>query len=283
MERRSFALGSGTRIDLGLRGDTYWLREAWAKVFVPDIAEAARDLIMIADRHLRRAHQLLTASGTARPQWDPLCFSRAAIEPHPQDSMGEPADVIIDAARDCLEALLDTGKDSGVAYLMTWAESEMPLLRRLAVHGWAYRTDMGASAKLAWLRERGWLFDRQLRHEVFRPIAVTVADAAREIANALVVTLLGSGEGGGDPARGYGLAAEGAGGEGEGEHDLQFVQDLVEGHPGAGACGSSLIMVQKAWARAARVTWRCQPVKTGVLAPSSASWVRASRGDGSSG
>jgi hypothetical protein len=52
----------------------------------------------------------------------------------------------------------------------------------------------------------------------------------------------------------------GAGAEDEGEHDLQFVQDLVEGHPGAGAFGSVRIMVMKAWARAVRVTWRCQPV-----------------------
>src|SRR5258708_6920606 len=72
-------------------------------------------------------------------------------------------------------------------------------------------------------------------------------------------TLLGSGEGGGEPVEGDGLAAQGAGAEDEGEHDLQFVQDLVEGHPGAGAFGSVRIMVQNAWARTARVTWRCQP------------------------
>src|SRR5260370_29721309 len=73
-------------------------------------------------------------------------------------------------------------------------------------------------------------------------------------------TLLGRGEGGGEPVEGDGLAAQGAGAEDEGEHELQLVQDLVEGHPGAGAFGSALSMVQKAWARTARVTWRCQPV-----------------------
>src|SRR5260370_39168674 len=72
-------------------------------------------------------------------------------------------------------------------------------------------------------------------------------------------TLLGWGEGGGEPVKGDGLAAQGAGAEDEGEHDLQLVQDLVEGHPGAGTFGSVRIMVQKAWARTARVTWRCPP------------------------
>src|SRR6266702_8083524 len=74
-------------------------------------------------------------------------------------------------------------------------------------------------------------------------------------------TLLGWREGGGEPVEGDGLAAQGAGAENEGEHDLQLAQDLVEGHPGAGTFGSLRSMVQKAWARAARVTWRCQPVQ----------------------
>ena len=67
-------------------------------------------------------------------------------------------------------------------------------------------------------------------------------------------TLLGCGKGGGEPVEGDGLAAQRAGAEDDGEEDLQFVQDLVEGHPGAGTFGSVLIMVQNAWARTARVT-----------------------------
>ena len=61
--------------------------------------------------------------------------------------------------------------------------------------------------------------------------------------------LLGAGEGCGEPVEGDGLAAEGAGAEDDGEHELEFVQDLVEGHPGAGAFGSIRSRVQKAWAR----------------------------------
>ena len=53
----------------------------------------------------------------------------------------------------------------------------------------------------------------------------------------------------------------GACAEDEGQDDLQLAQDLVEGHPGAGAFGSFRSMVQNAWASAARVTWRCQPVQ----------------------
>ena len=59
-------------------------------------------------------------------------------------------------------------------------------------------------------------------------------------------TLLSRGEGGGQAVEGDGLAAQGAGAEDDGEHDLQFAQGLVEGHPGAGTFGSCLSMVQKA-------------------------------------
>src|SRR5690348_10881809 len=86
-----------------------------------------------------------------------------------------------------------------------------------------------------------------------------VCGAARFVVPPASSTLLGSGEGSGEPVECDGLAAQGAGAEDEGEDDLQFSQGLVEGHPGAGAFGSARIMVMKAWARAARVTWRCQP------------------------
>jgi Bacterial regulatory proteins, gntR family len=50
-------------------------------------------------------------------------------------------------------------------------------------------------------------------------------------------TLLGRCEGGGEPVGCQRLGAQGAGAEDEGQDDLQFSQDLVEGHPGAGTLG----------------------------------------------
>ena len=44
------------------------------------------------------------------------------------------------------------------------------------------------------------------------------------------------------------------------EQGLEFAEYGVEGQAGAGAFGSFRRWVQNAWARAARVTWRCQPV-----------------------
>ena len=183
---QSFAMPSGARTDVELRGDQWSTGEAWSKVFVPHLADAAEDLIVIMDRQLRRAHALLTAAGAARPGWDPMCFSRSAIESHEQDSHKESADLLIDAARDCLERLLADNSSTGMAYLQSWADTDVPLLRRLAVHGWTRRNDVDASAKLTWLMDRGWLFDHQLRHEVFALIAATISQAPGPIADALV-------------------------------------------------------------------------------------------------
>jgi hypothetical protein len=182
----SFGLSGGPRFGIQLRGDGHWLQEAWQTLFLPRLAEAAPAVLAIVDRHLRRAHQLLIAADSAGPEWDPISFRRSAVDAHPQDSFREPIDVLIDATRDCLEAMLDGGDDLGVVYLNTWAGSDVPMLRRLAVHGWVHRTDVDATEKIVWLRERGWLFDHQLRHEVFRLMETALPSAASDVADALV-------------------------------------------------------------------------------------------------
>lgn len=187
---RSFVQPGAVRFEVQLRGTSYWLDEAWRKLFAPNLPEAAPALLAVAERHLRRSHQLLAATGSTAPGWDPVSFRRSAIDPHPQDQHREPVDALIDAARDCLEALLKAGDRLGVALLDAWAVSEVPILRRLAVYGWVCRTDVDGTAKIAWLRERGWLFDHQLRHEVFRLIEVALPSAAAAQADALVADVM---------------------------------------------------------------------------------------------
>lgn len=189
---RFIGLGGTPRFGVRLRGHEHWLREAWQELFVPNLSKAAPEILIIADRHLRRVYQLLVAAGSASPGWDPVSFRRSAIDPHPQDNIRDPIDILIDAARDCLELLLDSGDALSTTYLHAWAASEVPLLRRLAVHGWAHRGDIDGSAKLAWLREHRGLFDHQLRHEVFRLIEKALPDAGVDVADALVADVLAS-------------------------------------------------------------------------------------------
>ena len=187
----SFGLpGEELRFDVRLRGSHHWLKEAWQKLFVANLTQAAPVVLAIADRHLRHAFHLLSTAGSARPGWDPVSFSRSAIEAHPQDQPGEAIDVLIDAARDCLESLLNTGNAVGISYIEAWADSDVPILRRLALHGWTQRPDIDGIAKIVWLRQRGWLFDHQLHHKVFHLIKAALPTAADDVADALVADTL---------------------------------------------------------------------------------------------
>ncbi|WP_189155102.1 hypothetical protein [Lentzea pudingi] len=63
--------------------------------------------------------------------------------------------------------MITAGDVRADAHLRRWAVSEVPILCRLAVHGWVVRTDVNASDKIQWLLEKGFLYQRELRHEVF--------------------------------------------------------------------------------------------------------------------
>ena len=168
------------------RGYEYALSKAWKDLFKPDLSEAASEVLVIVDRHLQRAHQLLTIANAFEPGWDPISFGRSAIEPHSQDEFRKDVDVLIDAARDCLVALLASGTSSALLYLQAWADSNIPIMRRLAVHGWSCRTDVDGTEKIGWLLSEGWLFDHELWHETLQLIREALPSADRDMVDELV-------------------------------------------------------------------------------------------------
>lgn len=181
----AFGLGP-PHLDIHVRGDDHWLRKAWAEVLKPNLSEVAHAVVAMADRHLRRAHDLQVAASPGNSSWDAVSFGRHAIEPHPQDRYAEPIDVLIDAARDGLEALLDASHPIAVGYLRSWAEADSQILRRLAIHGWTHTTDCDSSAKLDWVVRSGWLLDHRVRHEIFRLVADALPAASDETVEALI-------------------------------------------------------------------------------------------------
>ncbi|MFP5320456.1 MAG: SIR2 family protein [Acidimicrobiia bacterium] len=172
---RSFSLGGQPRFAVSVRGSTHWLREAWNDLLRPNLEHVVDFVLLTAERHLRRADHLLRLAGTAQPGWDPVSFGRSSISAHPQDRHGDGLDVLIDAARDCVEKLLDAGR---LPPIESWANSDVPILRRLAVFSWTRRADVGDDDRLGWLLGRGWLYEHQLRHEVFELIASALEGAS---------------------------------------------------------------------------------------------------------
>lgn len=167
-------------------GSDHWLDEAWEKIFRPRLAEDAFDVLAVVERHLRHAHRVQRALGRATANWDPVSFRRAAIEPHEQDAHRDPMDPLIDAARDSVVALLAADPPAGSAVLDAWIRSDVPLLRRLAVHAWSERGDRGADEKIAWVVDRGLLFEHTCRHESYRLLEKSLPQGSAECVDRLV-------------------------------------------------------------------------------------------------
>jgi len=184
--RPSFGSDARPRFELRMRGDGRLLREAWQRVFTPNLTDCAVSVLAIVDGHLRSAHRQLIVAGEATPAWDSTSFRRSAIEEHPQDAHRGDIDALIDAARDCIEHLLGDGDDTAITNLTLWANSDVPLLRRIAVHGWKFRSDVQPTAKIRWILDRNLLFDSQLRHEVFELIETALPDCDANTTTCLV-------------------------------------------------------------------------------------------------
>jgi hypothetical protein len=184
----AFGPGGGARFDVELRGDDYWLRESWAKLLQPGLASIVHDVLAIADRHLRRASQLLTAAGAARQGWlgPHFSFGRSSIAAHPQDRYGDRIGLVIDAARDCLDFLVANDASSAEAVIGGWSASEVSVLRRLAIHGVAIDGSKDGSEKLAWLLNHGFVTDHQLKHEVFELLAAALPSAHDSVVDRVV-------------------------------------------------------------------------------------------------
>ncbi len=176
-------------VDIDLVGEEHWLTSAWTMVFVPILDEHVHTIIGIVTGQLHAAHRMLRS---LRPgtRTDAISFGRSAIEPHEQNDIRAAMDVLIDAARDCLQRLLDVDPPSAAAHLESWAVAEEALFRRLAVHGWRLRGDRDVDQKLQWVREQNLLYDLDTQHEVFILLADCAPDASDAAAQALLEQVL---------------------------------------------------------------------------------------------
>jgi hypothetical protein len=174
-----------------VRGELYALQQAWTSLLEPNLDACAEILLPILSHHLERANRLLRVAGKAGDPWDPMSFERSAIESHEQDAtLYDGIDVVIDACRDALVHLINYKPDVGRGYLRSLEESDAPLLRRIAVHVWCERSDVDDDKRLTWLIDRGWVWDFQTKHEVFRLVASALPSASPAIKARLLEVVL---------------------------------------------------------------------------------------------
>lgn len=107
----------------------------WSKYIHPLLPDHIDQLESLVTSRLFQAHALLGIVSGVDENWDRHSMSRSAIEPHPQDEYGTDLDPLIDAGRDILEFLVEKDKEKAEYLIERWISSDVPLLRRLAIHG----------------------------------------------------------------------------------------------------------------------------------------------------
>lgn len=159
-----------TSLAVATRGDQHWLETAWAERFRPELDELLLEVFPIVDQALTH-HLVLEKRATDSP----LGFSwrRPAIQPHPNDQNHhrEPIDVVIDAARDCIERMWSVNPAFAQQTVERWAASEHSLLKRLAVHGMGSSPTLDADVRARFVLDSGLATNRESLQETFRLLA----------------------------------------------------------------------------------------------------------------
>ena len=159
--------GSSISVETILVGDHHALNELWDKL-KQKLDRVAEPLLGKLTKRLEEQYVTLRSWQYASPQSEPANFRRSAIEPHDQDEHLEPVDVIIDAARDCLEWLAANDATVAERWCDQLVRADAPLLRRLAVHGIRARTDLRPNATIDWLLANTDIHDVAAHHEIFQ-------------------------------------------------------------------------------------------------------------------
>ena len=182
--------GPSVEVALPMVGEQYGLNRLWEIIQEPNLAQVADSLLGIVIRRLEERHLTLRAWQKANREWDPESFRWSAIEPHEQNSRHQATDVLIDAARDCLEWLAANQAGTATRWCDQLVGSEVPLLRRLAVHILSARTEMTADQKTDWLLKHIGLHDFPAHHEIFRAVKLAYPEASPECRATLIESVL---------------------------------------------------------------------------------------------
>ena len=164
-------------VELQLLSNHFELNELWEAGLKPNLSQVAKPLLDRVVIRLEEQYLTLRTWGKTHGTWDPISDGRPAIEPHEKNLDTREIDVLINTARECLEWLA-TNQGAMAAQWCNWyAASDVPLLRRLAVHGLSRRADLSPDDQIQWLLEQIDLHDPSLHHEVFQAVRHAYAKA----------------------------------------------------------------------------------------------------------
>lgn len=172
-----------------LKAEHWLLNEVWVKHLKPFLNGLAQKVLSGVTLRLELMHAEFSAWDKATRDWDPLSFRRSAIEPHAQDEYPEAVDVLVDATRDALFHLSENLPRLFDAWLERLIISDVPILRRLAIHSISMHPLLSPEERLLWLLDRIGLEGRSEHHELYRAIAINYPVADESVRNTLIKSI----------------------------------------------------------------------------------------------
>ena len=167
--------------ELPLIGELTILNDVWENGLKPKLSQVAESLLDRVTKRLEEQYFTLCTWGNADREREPASNRRFAIERHDQDKYSQKAiDVLIDAARDCLEWLASNQVETAVRWCNLHVCSDAPLLRRLAVHGVSKCGDLTADDKIDWLLTHTDIHESPIHPGVFQVLQQVYPKASPE-------------------------------------------------------------------------------------------------------
>lgn len=166
--------------EVRLAGSEHWLTEAWTNLFRPALGEHALELLDLAIAQLHAVYRVHRTVHDPASTWDPYSFGRTAIE-EGDDTYRQSTDVLIDAARDCLEHLLATAPPAVAGRVDEWLDAPEAVLRRLALHGLRLSDNLAPADRLRRVADRSRLYDFATLHETYALLAQDIHHADDDI------------------------------------------------------------------------------------------------------
>ena len=167
-------------------------RYIWENGLRPNLGQISSRLIAYVVANLEGQHRTLSTWDAVWRNWDPLSRSRFAIESDDYMLQGQHpqiGDILIDAARDCLEWLVSNAPVEAAQWCDRLAIAPAPILRRLAIHGVIER-NLHSDDTIDWMLQHSCPHDELARHERIRALKTAYPRATEERRRAVIKDIL---------------------------------------------------------------------------------------------
>lgn len=146
---------SHVRWEITFPEDDYFLRDAWVKVFTPNLDRFADRILLIAEANLNLAYDIVRENN-----FDSFGHHRYTIADSKEDDrirLKGVVDILIDAIRDCLQWIMTNRADEGLATARRYLRSNRALFQRLALHALANSKDAAPDNFISWVLDADFI------------------------------------------------------------------------------------------------------------------------------